>query len=96
MQPITIQWGSGTWYPLDVAAGDENKHIIAQALCHYSDLCIQLNVDQLDVGVLTPHTGLVVPGQVPTYLGPRLHGYGGRRLRLLVLMRLVQSICGLT
>ena len=37
---------------------------------------------------LTPHTGPVLPGpgQVPTYLGPRLHGYGGRRLRLLVLM----------
>ena len=26
-------------------------------------------------------TGPVLPGQVPTYLGPRLHGYGGRRLR---------------
>ena len=41
----------------------------------------------LDVD-LTPHTGLVLPGQVPTYLdlGPRLHGYGGHRLRLLVLM----------
>ena len=25
------QWGSGTWYPLDVAAGDETEHIIAQA-----------------------------------------------------------------
>ena len=27
----TLQWGSGTWYPLDVAPGDETKHIIAQA-----------------------------------------------------------------
>ena len=25
------QWGSGTWYPLDVAPGDETEHIIAQA-----------------------------------------------------------------
>ena len=23
--------GSGTWYPLDVAPGDETEHIIAQA-----------------------------------------------------------------
>ena len=23
--------GSGTWYPLDVAVGDETEHIIAQA-----------------------------------------------------------------
>ena len=27
----TKQWGSGTWYPLDVAPGDETEHIIAQA-----------------------------------------------------------------
>ena len=27
----THQWGSGTWYPLDVAPGDETEHIIAQA-----------------------------------------------------------------
>ena len=26
-----MQWGSGTWYPLDVAPGDETEHIIAQA-----------------------------------------------------------------
>ena len=25
------KWGSGTWYPLDVAPGDETEHIIAQA-----------------------------------------------------------------
>ena len=25
------EWGSGTWYPLDVAPGDETEHIIAQA-----------------------------------------------------------------
>ena len=27
----TFQWGSGTWYPLDVAPGDETEHSIAQA-----------------------------------------------------------------
>ena len=26
-----MQWGSGTWYPLDVAPGDETEHIIPQA-----------------------------------------------------------------
>ena len=25
-----LQWSSGTWYPLDVAAGDETEHIIAR------------------------------------------------------------------
>ena len=29
--PSKCKWGSGTWYPLDVAAGDETEHIIAQA-----------------------------------------------------------------
>ena len=28
---IVQQWGSGTWYPLDGAPGDETEHIIAQA-----------------------------------------------------------------
>ena len=28
---VQIKWGSGTWYPLDVAPGDETEHIIAQA-----------------------------------------------------------------
>ena len=28
---IACQWGSGTWYPLDGAPGDETEHIIAQA-----------------------------------------------------------------
>ena len=28
---LSPQWGSGTWYPLDVAPGEETEHIIAQA-----------------------------------------------------------------
>ena len=28
---VCKQWGSGTWYPLDVAPGDETEHMIAQA-----------------------------------------------------------------
>ena len=31
LNTIKCQWGSGTWYPLDVAPGDETEHIIAQA-----------------------------------------------------------------
>ena len=52
----TLQWGSGTWYPLDVAPGDKTEHIIAQASG------IQVNVDQLDVGVTWLR--IVVPRQV--------------------------------
>ena len=48
---LTAEWGSGTWYPLDVALGDETEHIIAQASVTTLELCIQVNVDQLDVGV---------------------------------------------
>ena len=28
---VRLLWGSRTWYPLDVAPGDETEHIIAQA-----------------------------------------------------------------
>ena len=45
------QWGSGTCYPLDVAVGDDTEHIIAQASVTTLELCIQVNVDQLDVGL---------------------------------------------
>ena len=41
--PWMHQWGSGTWYPLDVAAGDETEHIIAQAYSIiYSHNTVQL------------------------------------------------------